>query len=163
MNKTLKSKAYKVLLLDEGKRNKPYKDSKGLWTIGIGRLIGAKLEDLTLSDYMIGEMFAEDIDKHWAEACDIFGAEFLAELEDARQIAILSLLFTLGKTKFLTFTSTIPAIKAKDWDRAAALLMSSKWAKDVDPRQLTGKGRDDRIAQMLKSGKFPKDYGIWNE
>lgn len=154
------AKAAKVLEVDEGRSRTVYKDSKGFWTIGVGRLIGISLESLTVSDHIVDEMLKEDILSHWSEACDIFGNEWLCSQEDARQVAIFSLVFNLGAVKLSTFIHTVPAIKGERWEEAANLLLKTKWAKDVDPKQITGKGRDDRIAFMLREGKFPDEYRI---
>ena len=162
MKKQILQKAAKVLDLDEGFEEEAYKDSKGYWTIGRGHLLGRSISDVRFSKSVLEFIFAEDIEVHWQEAIKIFGKEFLDELEDARQIAILSLVFTLGGDKFGRFTSTIPAIKAKDWARASDLILSTKWARDVDPKQVPGKGRDDRVALMLRTGLFPREYGIPN-
>jgi lysozyme len=157
--KTLSS-AVTVLKKDEGVRAQPYRDSKGLWTVGVGRLIGAQITDLKLSDDEIVYMLHNDIKKHWLEAVEIFGNDFLCELTPARQVAILSLLFTLGKSKFLKFHNTIKAIKSHNWESAAANILNAKWARDVDPKQTPGIGRDDRVAEMLRSGEFPLYYKI---
>jgi lysozyme len=154
------SDAITVLKLDEGVRSQPYRDSKGLWTVGVGRLIGAQITDLKLSENEIDYFLINDIEKHWKEAVDIFGAQFLSEITPARQIAILSMLFTLGKSKFLKFENTISAIKSRDWERAAQGILKSKWARDVDPRQQNNAGRDNRVADMLRSGQFPEFYKI---
>jgi GH24 family phage-related lysozyme (muramidase) len=162
MKRTILEKAAKVLDLDEGFEHEAYKDSKGYWTIGRGHLLGKDISDVKFSKAVLEFIFAEDIETHWQEAIKIFGKEFLDSIEDARQIAILSLVFTLGGDKFGRFTSTIPAIKARDWARASELILVTKWAVDVDPRRQPGKGRDDRIALMLRTGLFPREYGIPN-
>lgn len=154
------AKAIKVLSFDEGAKNKPYRDSKGLWTIGIGRLVGRNLSDLYLSTHVIHEMLMEDICSHWEQATNIFEEEFLNKQTPARQIAILSLAFGLGENKLKQFTETIPAIKKEKWELAAWLLLKTKWARDVDPQQIRNRGRDDRIAFMLKTGEFHEEYNI---
>jgi len=153
--------ARKVLVYDEGLRLEPYKDSKGLWTIGIGRLIGARLEDLKLTRDEAYALLECSIESHWKEAEALFGKEFLEALEPARQVAILSLVYNLGAHKLKTqFVQTVPAIRKQDWKEVSRLLSLSKWARDVDPKQRPGLGRDDRITYMFRTGEFPREYGI---
>ena len=49
---------------EEGARNKAYKDSKGLWTIGVGHLIKADEQNLinaTLTDEQVKELLKSDL------------------------------------------------------------------------------------------------------
>ena len=101
----------KDLYLDEGKKNKPYKDSKGYWTIGVGYFIGVNLEDLKLSDSVIDLMLEEKAKQACKDAYKVFGAEF-ENFTEARQNAIINLIFNMGLGNqdkgFLSFTETIP-------------------------------------------------------
>lgn len=157
--------ATKVFKLDEGdgepgKAGHPYRDSKGLWTIGRGHLIGEHLADLRLSENIIEELFKEDLAVAVREARLVVGSVFFESLPLARQIALTSMLYTLGRNKFLKFEETIEAMKREDWDEVAHRVLSAKWARDVDPRQRPGEGRDDRVAYMFKFGSFPSEYKI---
>ena len=153
-------KADIVFSLDEGNRPTPYKDTKGFWTIGKGHLIGDRLEDFKLTQNIINQLFREDLARAIAGARLIFGIQFFDALDDVRKIAILTLLYTLGYRKLLKFKETVPAIISKDWKKVHDLLLSTKWAKDVDPGQRPNVGRDDRVAQMFLTGEFPDYYGI---
>lgn len=152
--------AVKIFLYDEGKSNSPYRDTKGYWTIGVGHFIGDTIEALKLSDNTILSMLREDIKIAYEETISIFGTQFLGSINAPRKMAILTLVFTLGRAKLLTFHQTVPAIKEKRWADAAGLLLKTKWAEDVDPKKYPGKGRDDRIAFMLLTGEFHEDYKI---
>lgn len=147
-----------VLIADEGLWLKPYRDTKGLWTYGVGRLIGADLIDLRISKRIALAMLDEDIEQAVADACAILGAEAWSTMNDARKIATISLLFTLGGPKFAKFHDTIAAIQRGDWNAAAAGVKDSKWARDVDPRERPDVGRDDRVAFMLKEGRLHENY-----
>ena len=149
-----------VLDLDEGRRTKPYRDSKGYWTIGTGRFIGTRLEDLEVSDRTVDLWLAEDVEEAVADVCALIGEDIYNRLEPARQVALISLAFTLGREKLSHFRNTLAAARAGDWDAAAHGVLNSKWAKDVDPKNRIGIGRDDRVAYMLKTKKFPKDYNV---
>lgn len=150
----------KILIFDEGLEERPYKDTRDFWTIGVGHFIGPDLRNLQLSRNVCIAILNEDIKKHWEEACEIFGADWLMKQTTARQAAILSLVFNLGAAKLSTFTQTVPAIKEERWQSAGALLRKTKWARDVDPRQRPDTGRDDRIASMIETGAVHDEYGL---
>lgn len=149
-----------VLIRDEGFKEQPYKDLYGNWTIGVGYFIGKNIEDLKLSREVILQMLDEKLNIHFRDACEIFGQDFFLQLEPARQVAIVSIIYTVGKSRFLRFKDTIYCISMKDWEGAAKNLLDSKWAHDVDPRDIPDKGRDDRIAFMLREGRFHEEYHI---
>lgn len=152
-----------VFTLDEGTGppgGRPYKDTKGYWTIGIGHFIGERLEDLKLSPEMIEHLFTEDLATAIREARFVVGNTFFDNLSIPRQIALVSMLFTLGRNKFLKFEQTIDAMKEHNWEEVANRILASKWARDVDPKQRHNEGRDDRIAYMFKTGEFHPQYGI---
>lgn len=150
----------KVLMLDEGVAFGPYLDTQKNWTIGIGHLIGKQLTDLKLSKNVVLTLLREDLEVAWQDACEIFGEDFLAGISQARQVACLSLAYSLGRAKLQTFHQTIPAIIHGQWQQAAQFLKASKWASDVDPKRIEGQGRDDRIAKMLKTGDFDEAYNL---
>jgi GH24 family phage-related lysozyme (muramidase) len=158
--KNIPPEAKIVLRFDEGVRKSPYKDTKNLWTIGVGRLIGSDLETLTISDSVIDAMLEEDIATAAEDACLVIGAQAWEGLGVARKVAVISLLFTLGRTKFSKFVRTIAAIREGDFVRASQEVLMSKWAQDVDPKNRKGVGRDDRIAHMLRFDSFPKEYDL---
>ena len=135
-----------VLIADEGMRLRPYLDTKGLWTYGVGRLIGKNLIELKISERIARAMLEEDIEQAASDACEILGQPTWDAMNDARKVAAISLLFTLGATKFSQFHQTIAAMRKQDWNAAADHVLDSKWARDVDPRIRPGEGRDDRIA-----------------
>lgn len=152
--------ALKVFELDEGRVDHPYRDSVGKYTIGIGHLIGDHLADLKLSQHIIDELFKEDLAIAIREARLVVGGIFFDGMVPARKIALVSMLYTLGRNKFLQFAETIDAMKREDWDEVANRILKAKWARDVDPKQRVGEGRDDRVAFMFATGEFHPDYNI---
>ena len=160
MNKKEYQTLKRIFIFDENNILHPYKDSLGNWTIGIGHLIGDNIQNLKITDKIASLLFRRDLSDAIETATTIFGQEFFNSLEIGRKAAILILCFTLGKVKLLKFTETVPAIKAKEWDKAAELIKNTKWALDVDPRQRLGKGRDDRVSYMLRTGLIDKEYQI---
>lgn len=80
----------------EGRRNRAYRDSAGLWTIGIGHLIkpGEEyLKESTLTDAQVNELFAHDV--AWAEAAV---ARLFPSVKRQNQFdALVSFTYNLGE------------------------------------------------------------------
>ena len=110
---------------EEGKRNKAYKDSKGLWTIGVGHLIKPDEQHLitaTLTDEEVEELLRSDL-KWCSEAVE--GA-VKVPLQQAQFDALYSLCFNIGGTAFKNST-VVRRLNANDYKGAAdAILMWNK-------------------------------------
>jgi lysozyme len=140
MTLTARAQLRQDVMAAEGCRLKPYKDTVGKWTVGYGR---------NLSDVGITKLEAEvllDHDLADAELQCRKTFEWFEALSDARQRAVTELVFNLGLKGFSGFTKTIAAIRAKDFQMAAANLLKSKWKTDVGPT------RSNRIAELLRRG-----------
>lgn len=152
--------AQKIFDLDEGVKQQPYKDSQGNWTIGRGHLIGDKIENFVLPLEAVELIFDRDLSTAIREAQFSVGTSFYNSISPARQLALVTMLFTLGRNKWLKFDETMAAIETRNWDAVSAHILNSKWARDVDPEQRPNEGRDDRIAYMFRTGDFHPDYKI---
>ena len=110
---------------EEGKRNKAYKDTKGLWTIGVGHLIRPGEEHLitaTLSDEEVEELLRSDL-KWCSEAVE---SAVKVPLQQAQFDALYSLCFNIGGTAFKNST-VVRRLNAGDMKGAAdAILMWNK-------------------------------------
>ena len=157
---TLRATIQKILIHDEGFKSKVYQDSRGYWTIGVGHNLGKKLESITLSNQIVLAILAEDVRIATESLYSIFSESEIANWKPARRDALISLMFNVGEMGFRTFVKMIRAIKASDWELAAKELADSRWAGQVDPRNLAGEGRDDRLVYMLKSGDYHEAYSI---
>lgn len=124
-----------------------YQDSKGLWTIGYGRLIDKKMGGgITKSeaDYLLDH----DIDTA-VEECDSH-IPWWRNLDPVRQRALVELMFNMGwgggKRGLSTFHNTLAAIEANEYAKAGQGLRKSKWARDV-------KTRAPRLIKMIETGE----------
>ena len=159
-------KMVKQLLIHEGVRVRPYLDTEGNWTIGVGYNVTARgwgpLESIVGRKVSWGRPFAE-IRLVRDEAiqilkADIISTEFAVRkvfpsydaLDEVRQRVCLDMAFNMGYHA-LGFKRTIAAITAHDWSTAAMELHKSKWATQV------GASRCQRLAQMLLTGN---DYTL---
>ena len=110
---------------EEGSRNKAYKDSKGLWTIGVGHLIKADEQHLitaTLSDQEVEDLLKKDL-KWCSEAVE---TSVKVPLAQNQFDALYSLCFNIGETNFRKST-VVKKINENDLQGAAdAILMWNK-------------------------------------
>lgn len=126
-----------LLIRDEGLRLKPYKDTVGKTTIGIGR----NLDDVGISQDEAEYLLASDIAKAEAEALKY---PWFIDLSAARQKVVLSMIFNLGPKGFAGFKNTITDIAAGDYGSAASRMLQSKWATQVGNRAV-------RLAQAMRT------------
>ncbi len=124
----------------EGLRLKPYRDTKGKLTIGYGR----NLTDRGISHDEAVMMFETDIEIATAEARQAF--TWFDSLDFVRQDFIVMMIYNIGLPRLLGFHDMLNAIANKDWNKAEAELMDSKWWGDV------GENRGGQMAEAIKSG-----------
>lgn len=127
------------LVIDEGLRLKPYKDTAGKTTIGVGR----NLDDVGISKTEAMMLLGADIDKACADL-DKF-LPWWRDMTEARQQALANMVFNLGITKLQTFANTLQAMKTGRYADAAAGMRNSLWAKQVG-------ARSERLARMMENG-----------
>jgi lysozyme len=112
----------------EGRKLKPYRDSKGILSIGIGR----NLEGKGITDDECHYLFANDIKEKSDALVRLF--PWYGGLSAARQIALLDMAF-MGPEKLTGFVHMIAAIQSQDWQTAADEIARSRWAADVGPNR----------------------------
>jgi len=121
----------------EGKRNKAYKDSKGLWTIGVGHLIKVNEQHLmheTLTDDQVEELFKSDL--KWCDAA--VNDSIRAPLNQHQYDALYSLCFNIGGTNFAKST-VVKKINENDMQGAADAILN--WNK---PEVLVNRRKRER-------------------
>jgi lysozyme len=110
---------------EEGSRNKAYKDSKGLWTIGVGHLIKADEQHLitaTLTDEQVEDLLKSDL--KWCS--DAVESSVKVPLTQSQFDALYSLCFNIGEGAFRKST-VVRKINENDLQGAAdAILMWNK-------------------------------------
>jgi lysozyme len=127
------------LVIDEGLKLKPYQDTVGKWTIGVGR----NLDDVGISKAEAMMLLGADIDKVMTQ----LDAQlpWWRSMTDARQQALANMAFNLGIERLLGFKNTLAAMQAERYDEAANGMLASKWALQVGQRAR-------RLADMMKKG-----------
>lgn len=127
------------LVRDEGCRNKPYQDSEGILTVGVGW----NLEEHGLPDEIVWDLLGRSVSMAEADLSTLYPD--WRELTDQRQRALLNMAFNLGRARLGGFKKMWAAIERGNWQEAAAQALDSKWALQVGPRA-------QRIAAMLREG-----------
>jgi lysozyme len=140
----------------EGVRNKPYKDSLGLWTVGVGHLIGdgKSLPDAwnrTFTDQEVNDLYDKDFDHHQKAAASIPGYD---KFNSGGQGALTDLTFNMGPSWIKRFPSTAKSIAKGDGIASAAGLTDSKWYGQVGSRA------PEVVGLMASGGIQAKDGGI---
>ena len=117
-----------ILLHDEDIKLKPYRDSRGKLTIGVGR----NLDDIGITEEEAYHLLDNDIVRVQDEAAQNFS--WFQGLSSSRKIVILSMIFNLGLAGFKNFKGMISSIEKDDFDKAANEMLLSLWAKQVGQR-----------------------------
>lgn len=135
----MSEKLVEQLIHDEGLRLKPYKDSVGKLTIGVGR----NLDDVGISREEAMLLLNNDIAK--ATEAVRTHIPWANELDEARFGALVNMAFNLGIGGLLQFKNTLAHLKAGRYEDAAREMLKSKWAQQVGPRA-------DRLSTQVKTG-----------
>lgn len=120
------------LIAHEGMKKFAYQDSKGYWSVGIGRCIDSKIgRGLSIDEQMY--LLNNDI-----KLCgqQLSTHKFYTIQDIVRQEALIELCFNMGIDKLLKFAKMLAAFSAKDYKRAAAELVDSLWAIQVQPERV---------------------------
>lgn len=130
------------LILDEGIRLKPYKDTSTppRSTIGVGR----NLDDAGISEIEAKFMLGNDIDNVIIQLNN--NLPWYVKLNDVRQRVLANMCFNLGIHSLLGFTHMLKAMQDENFEEAARQMESSLWAKQVGARAL-------RLIFMMRSGE----------
>lgn len=126
----------------EGRRKKPYRDSAGKWTVGVGHNLEA--DDKPLSDRVVDLMLDDDIAYAQTDAKTF---PWFAGLDSVRQDVIVDMIFNMGLITFSTFRNTIALIAAGDYTKAADYMLQSLWARQVGPRAI-------ELSKMMRTGTY---------
>jgi lysozyme len=127
------------LARDEGVRLRPYTDTVGKTTIGVGR----NLDDVGISREEAMALLANDI----KNASDRVEQEFpwASQLDEARHGALVNMCFNMGVGRLLGFHKFLAALEAGDFKTASTEMLQSQWAQQVGARA-------QRLAQQIETG-----------
>lgn len=138
------SMAGEMLKRHEGYSQWAYQDTVGKWTIGIGRNID-KRGGPGISEAEALILLSNDLQRIVNEAIAVF--PWFPKLDEARQAAIIDMIYNLGMAGFKMFKQTIACIEAGDYSGAAEKMLISMWAKQVGNRAV-------ELAGIIKTGEI---------
>jgi lysozyme len=127
------------LVQHEELRLKPYMDTTGNITIGVGRNLTGK----GISSREAFDLLDHDIDECIA---DLATFAWFGRANQVRQLAVIDLRFNLGPDRFREFKHFIHYMAIEDYPRAAAELRRSAWFGQV-------KSRGPALARMIETGE----------
>jgi len=130
----------KMIIAHEGIRYRPYQDSLGLWTVGVGHLIGDGKTlppewDREFSRDEVMAMFEKDYAEHKAAAAS--KTPNFSQMTGSGQAAFTDLTFNMGPNWLSKFPNTKKAVEGQDNTAIASGLANSKWATQVGNRAAT--------------------------
>ena len=157
----LTSRLVTMLRNEEGVRYKPYKDSLGYWTIGVGHLTderkggslpayaAAELSDSgRLSDETVNRLLEDDISLA-LEGLDM-ALPWAKSLDPVRYCVLVDMCFQMGLNGLLGFKNTLRYIENGNYEQAAINMGKSLWAKQTP-------NRAKRRIEEMRTGVF-HDY-----
>ena len=130
----------KMLIRHEDLRLKPYKDSVGKLTIGVGR----NLDDKGITEAEAMLLLSNDIGDALSDAKKF---AWFSDLNSPRQDVVVDMMFNLGLTRFSGFKKMIAAIEHGNFPEAADQMLDSKWARQVGLRA-------SELSQMMRTGAY---------
>ena len=150
----------------EGFRATPYKDTKGVVTVGYGHNLN--IWPLPSNLYPLSEEAASAIFEEDRKLTEVFidgvvpGLLDIKVAEPVRYFALMNVGMNIGANKLAKFHKMLDAIAVKDWETAAKELLDSKYARDVGdyaPGSIKAKrwgrvGRAWELAEQLRTGEW---------
>ena len=127
------------LISDEGIRLKPYRDSLGVLSIGIGR----NLDDVGITQDEAMLLLQNDIRKAYADLTTAL--PWVQALDDVRQNVLIAMTFNMGIGGLLKFKNTLNLIQRHEYNQAASAMLQSLWATQVGARA-------KRLADQMRTG-----------
>ena len=134
-----RSQLRRDLIKHEGFRSKPYKDSVGVTTIGVGWNLDAN----GLPERMLWELLEVGIDNATGTLDGIWAQ--WRNLDDVRQRVLVNMAFNLGP-RLGNFKKFLFALGQRDYKQAAKEMLDSTWARQVGPRAI-------ELATEMETGK----------
>jgi lysozyme len=132
---------------DEGVEYKPYKDTKGIDTVGVGHNLQASPLPAgwtyPLTDEQVNVLLTQDISNVFADLDH--NLPWWVNLNDVRQRVLANMAFNLGIVKLLGFRNTLASMRQGNYKDASSGMLNSAWASQV-------RGRAVRLADMMLRG-----------
>jgi lysozyme len=127
---------------EEGLRLQPYRDTKGVLTIGYG----TNIENIDEGE--AEWLLFNRLDDAEVDVMVVINASTYLMQNEARRAVLISMAYNLGRSRLRTFKKMILALQQNDHREAADQMLDSKWAKVDVP------DRARRAADIMRTGRF---------
>jgi lysozyme len=134
---------YEQLKRDEGMRLKPYRDSVGKLTIGVGR----NLDDVGISEEEAEDLLQNDILRIGDELTKAGLESPHPSVITPREWVLVNMAFNMGISGLLEFRQMLEAYRAGDYAKAAQEMLNSKWETQVGDRA-------HRLSRQMETGEW---------
>jgi lysozyme len=132
---------------DEGVRYVPYRDTKGIPTVGVGHNLQASPLPsgwtYPLTDEQVNQLLMSDLANVFSDLNR--DLPWWTDLNDIRQRVICNMCFQLGMSKLSGFRNTLAAMRQGKYSDAADGMLNSAWASQTP-------NRAKRLADLMRSG-----------
>ena len=135
------NKLIEQLKRHEGIELKPYQDTVGKWTIGVGR----NLDDIGISEQEAEMLLLNDITEAKRQLIAVM--PWTQELDEVRFSALLNFVFNVGIGTASKFVNAMALLKQKSYDMAAQEMLNSRWAKQVGQRAI-------EVTEQIRTGEW---------
>jgi lysozyme len=135
------TKLIEQLKRHEGVKLKPYFDTVGKCTIGIGR----NLDDIGITEKEAEMLLTNDIHEAIHQLTRRF--TWTKELDEVRFAALINFTFNVGIGTVAEFKNAMALLKDGKYDMAADEFLNSKWAKQVGQRAID-------VTEQIRTGEW---------
>ena len=132
------------LLREEGSESCAYQDTRGFWTIGVGRLIDPK-KGGGLSQDEIEYLLDNDIKKITDKVHNTL--PWISKLNEPRRAVLIGMAFQMGLRGLLGFKRALGSIEDGQYKEAAMYMLDSAWAEQTPERA-------KRLAKQMLTGEW---------
>jgi len=129
------------LIRDEGMRLRPYRDSVGKLTIGVGRNLDDKGISLGEADLLLDNDLSE------YSAAVLARVPSAYKLDEARRAVLVGMAFNMGIAGLMRFKVMLAMVERGDYAEAARAMLDSLWARQVGHRA-------ERLAIQMETGTW---------
>jgi len=148
--KIFQNKAAAQLVWSEGLRLRPYLDSVGVWTIGVGHNLKKGISKDQANYILMTDIATveNNLDNHFP---------WWRDMDEPRQLVLIGMCFNLGITRLKRFKKTLKAMENGDYQTAADEMVDSKWYRQVG-------NRGKRLVKIMRTGKWIKPpESVWKK
>jgi len=158
----------------EGFKSKPYKDTKGKWTVGYGRNLddnpltpdecvalfqATVFNDDSARDEFFESLLATDVQQHTEEM--LTEISWVGSSPSNVQLVLSDMAYNIGVPTLKQFVGMLHALRNKDYTVAAYELLDSAYAEDVKYRasgnaKIIAGGRYQEAVKMLADSNLSR-------